>query len=125
VDRKTRTALDKSIKHWERIRDGVDKCIGSDYCALCELFLYWDGFNHPGQCEGCPVREDTGRQYCYGSPYVQFSDFKSALDHEGLHFADLQDKRGQKRLYQRRVQLAQAEIDFLKSLRVNTSRKLK
>jgi hypothetical protein len=94
----------------------VDRNIGADHCALCELF--WDEFGSFNNCcEGCPVRGCTGQKFCEGSPYEQFDDFQYTLHRRGLHFADLQDKRGQKRLYRRRIALAQAEIDFLKSLR--------
>jgi hypothetical protein len=108
---KTRAALERSIRHWKRIRDGRDRQIGRVSCSLCELFIERD-------CEGCPVHEHTKQAHCFGTPYTEFGMFiNKLLNVHGLHFADLQDKPGQKLLYRRRVLLAQAEIDFLKSLR--------
>lgn len=65
MDAKTLTALRQSIEKWERnavAETPEDFTTGRSACALCGLF--WGG-----GCEGCPVREATGRQSCYGSPY--------------------------------------------------------
>jgi hypothetical protein len=76
-----------------------------------------------GGCKDCPVYEHTRQDYCFGTPYTAFGLFHGEVLDLGLHFADLENKRGQKQLYQRRIALAQAEIDFLKSLRPKRTRK--
>lgn len=66
MDDETRAALDASIEHWrldnEKALTTYDVRVGSGHCALCELF--WDR-----SCNGCPVRERTGKKHCEDSPY--------------------------------------------------------
>lgn len=69
MDKRTLTALKKSIKHWERIAAGRDKKIGASHCALCQIFN-----GYPLWCHGCPVGEKTGERLCSGSPYVKVED---------------------------------------------------
>ena len=84
------------IAHWERIRDGLDTDYSARSCALCRKF------QRNGECHGCPVRERTGLDQCRGTPYVEFINF--VIDY-GACVNDGEFKR-----------LAQAEIDFLRSL---------
>lgn len=74
MDDETRAALDASIEHWrldnERALTPDDARIGPNHCALCELF--WDQ-----ECDGCPVRERTGKPHCEDSPYDEI-DFALA-----------------------------------------------
>ena len=61
---KARKALEKSIRHWERLLLNRDTVMGPDSCALCKEY------NHdPKPCHGCPVMAKTGEQYCVGTPY--------------------------------------------------------
>lgn len=86
-------ALEESIAHWERNVAGQRVRFGADECALCSLF------NDNGDCPGCPVSARTGIGMCVRTPY------KEACD---AHY------KNNARKFQ---QLAEAELDFLKSLR--------
>lgn len=82
-------ALKGSIAKWEAILAGTGEDDGPDNCPLCQLF------NTPQTkddfCKGCPVREATSQRFCHGTPY---EDYLDGGDDE----------------------VAQAELDFLKSL---------
>ena len=72
MDQTTLTALQASIAHWERLRDGKtlpDEGIGGTHCALCQAFLQIGSFTP--SCEGCPVKEGTGFRYCNETPYLE------------------------------------------------------
>ena len=67
-------ALNKSIKHWERLfkvetfEEIENEGIGSEHCALCELFDTPEGC----RCEkGCPIYEHTGEMFCANTPYTE------------------------------------------------------
>lgn len=62
MNKKTRKALEGSIKKWEGIAAGTVADLGADNCPLCKMFLGSD-------CKGCPVYEKTGRDSCEGTPY--------------------------------------------------------
>ena len=65
MNRKTKAALEASIKHWEdltNIKDIKDARIGSRECALCSLFT-------EQYCVGCPVRRASGEPNCHRTPY--------------------------------------------------------
>jgi hypothetical protein len=60
-------ALEKSIEHWERLaanRRLPGEKVGRDHCNLCILYNY-----SGSDCEGCPVKEKTGREGCMRTPY--------------------------------------------------------
>ena len=103
IDRTTLTALKKSIAHWERLASGQRKrgeWIGPTHCALCKLFI-------AGDCEDCPVAEETGYSYCDGTPYeiVQaYIDARFLVDRESI----LNSKEFKS--------AARKELRFLKSL---------
>lgn len=85
---KTLKALRGSIAKWEGIVAGTIEDYGEDNCPLCKLFL-------KKNCEGCPVYARTHHEGCWETPY------RATLE------ADSKEE------YDR---LAQAELDFLKSL---------
>jgi hypothetical protein len=98
-------ALEKSIHKWERIvadRRAFDN--GSKNCQLCALYSR-------GACIGCPVRERTGRGYCKVTPYAIWDDH-----HHRHHDNSCIPYRRQKDC-EECTRLAQAELDFLISLR--------
>ena len=102
MDKTTRKALEGSIRKWERIvaGTGIDK--GYDNCPLCHLF-----FKPPSDiplCNGCPVSEKTGWSSCGGTPYSAYTN--AAL-------RDLESPEAKA--------AAQAELDFLRSLRPDDS----
>lgn len=80
-------ALEDSIAHWERMRDGTaaeHEIPNVVSCALCVLFFYND-------CDGCPVKEKTKHILCRRTPYRNASMCKSDDPkwHE-LHDAEVQ-----------------------------------
>lgn len=72
MDRRTLTALKKSIEHWERNAQCTAKeaKVGAEFCALCSLFNT-EELPPEETCVGCPVREKTGESHCNGSPYFK------------------------------------------------------
>ena len=96
MDKRTRTALEGSIAKWEAIVAGTGTDEGIDNCPLCQVFFYEQDAS--GElCEGCPVKEKTGQTGCEGSPYEDWREIPYIYGDEA--------KR-----------LAQAELDFLRSL---------
>lgn len=94
-------ALELSILHWQEnvaaeTPDGAST--NASKCALCREFA-GDG------CRNCPVMARTGRDGCFGTPYYEAYD---ALRNwrDGINA-----RREQWRI------AAQAELDFLISLR--------
>jgi hypothetical protein len=78
-------AIEGSIVKWTRIVEemkfGNNHPIenGSDDCPLCQLY-------HPintgkrmsnGCSKSCPIKRNTGKDYCDGSPYERWSDWKN------------------------------------------------
>lgn len=72
------TALNKSILKWRKIVERRGRDEGRANCPLCALY-------HTSQstspCEGCPVRDDTGKQFCAGTPYERWADHLGAHDY--------------------------------------------
>lgn len=62
--------LELSIEKWQDVVTGRGKCYGEVNCALCEKFNNWKVDKN---CEGCPVFRTTGKQYCEGTPYDEYS----------------------------------------------------
>ena len=73
LSNRARTALERSIKHWERLlacetRYQFEKeGYGGADCPLCRLYNHGDSFYVT--CGKCPVRERTGQHACAGTPY--------------------------------------------------------
>ncbi len=101
MSRATLRALKASIRHWQ---DNVEAempqqaSTGESGCALCANFI-------AEECQGCPVKQKTGRKYCDRSPYrraraayVKWAEYNSLVNHTKFRAA------------------AQAELDFLRSL---------
>ena len=100
MDEETREALEASIAHWQEVvRNPYETDVGVSECALCRKFNHtwarWDDC-----CAGCPVRDRTGKSSCYGTPLYAFLKERKvgAWPNE-------------------QAKLAQAELDFLISLR--------
>ena len=92
MNKETRIALEGSIAKWEAIVDGTGIDKGVANCPLCHLFSYTK------DCKGCPVAEVSGDTGCNNTPYVAYSRAKR-LSLDSI------------------TEAAQAELDFLKSLR--------
>lgn len=117
MDAKTLTALQSSIAKWENIVNGIGVDRGASNCALCEAFS--ENYGPPGDgdddygdegCIGCPVSAKTGRPDCMRTPYIKWVEYisdsgRSVHCNEGASVFD-ETSRG----------MAQAELDFLKSL---------
>lgn len=109
MPKRTLKALLASIAHWE----GVVECpsttiIGVDHCALCQLFHPSAGPKQRSRycadpstmCEGCPVRDATGRGGCGGTPYGACERLDPTAEAEADLF----------------LAAAKAELSFLQSL---------
>jgi hypothetical protein len=97
----TEWALSEAIKKWEGVVAGTTPDLGSDNCALCKMFITGNG----NPCLGCPVMEHTGQILCAGTPYREWARACKFGDNDRATTPELKA-------------LAQAELDFLKSLRV-------
>jgi hypothetical protein len=76
MDSETLEALKGSIAKWKAIVAGIGSDAGLYDCPLCALF-------HPRRrpeatsgapCDGCPVKQHTGKSYCEGSPYDHWDE---------------------------------------------------
>jgi len=107
----THTPLEASIEHWTHNRDNpADATFGPDKCALCLehrriLPVDWAGHREI-DCHTCPVAQRTGQNGCLGSPYqAACHTHNDWLDEPNPHTLAAW------------TAAAQAEIDFLISLR--------
>lgn len=72
MDAKTLEALRGSIRKWERIVEGTGDDEGPDNCPLCLLFYgHRDDFRPI--CDGCPVKDASGKKGCSNTPYDDYS----------------------------------------------------
>ena len=97
MTREALIALRGSIKKWEKIVIGKIEDWGGQNCPLCCLY-----FNDL-KCKGCPISKLTNVGGCRRTPY-----------REWLNYALKIKSRLAKTPKQKK--LAQAELDFLKSL---------
>lgn len=111
MDKRTKTALKKSIKYWEAIVEGTETSSGIVDCALCiEFFNSYDDDNT--NCVGCPVSAKTDQDCCQGSPYDLFMEDATLVEFgnvKGYTWKGAWDEEAVKAK-------AQDELDFLKSL---------
>lgn len=103
MDDETREALEGSIRKWEAIVAGTGEDNGRSNCPLCQKFVLLHVTDET-QCQGCPVKEHTGVSGCTFSPYEEWEEL-------GINHINQADDR------EEAVAAAQAELDFLKSLR--------
>lgn len=109
----TLAALHASIDKWEAIAAGTGVDKGTKNCPLCALFFNRDV--PETCCQGCPVVERAGPPNCDNTPYREWADlvvnnnlylFSSTLPINDMPPAFQDPARA----------LAQAELDFLRSL---------
>lgn len=98
MKKKTLVALKGSIEKWEKIVAGKGKDRGTENCPLCKLF-----WAQKQTCQYCPVERISKRGCCENTPYDAWNVWKENTEKDRV--VDKQSK-----------QLAQAELDFLKSL---------
>lgn len=111
MDEKTLTALQGSIAKWEEIVNGTGYDDGADNCPLCVLFIGADASEPEWAqdgCFGCPVSNAVNAQGCSQTPYSKWSKYQS--DDGRYNGPERSVFNG------RSKELAQAELDFLKSL---------
>lgn len=108
----TLKALRGSIEKWEGIVAGTAKNDGYHNCPLCHLFhpKYEGGFN----CGPCPVAQKAGADFCERTPYARYEKIESDL--RGLSPEDEEHALEIEHLTTALKAVAQAELDFLKSL---------
>jgi hypothetical protein len=98
VNQNTYNAWQGSIKKWESIVDGSGVDEGTRNCPLCKLFYHnW--------CKDCPIHLHTGFDSCDKTPYEKWSDLIKVFTCPPFR-ADTPEK----------VEVAKAELEFLKSL---------
>ena len=96
--------LEDSIKKWEDIIAGNDGDKGQINCSLCQRYL------SSVSCFGCVVINNTGKDSCYGTPFrAWFNHHKK--EHSSVIY------RGRRIKCPTCLELAQEELDYLKSLR--------
>lgn len=100
MDAKTLEALKGSIEKWEKIVTGKGIDLGSANCPLCMIFL-------EDRCAGCPVAEKNGTDSCEKSPYISWYEHGNWEHEQNRHIEPGCSEC---------TRLAQAELDFLKSL---------
>lgn len=104
------TALQLSISKWEAIVNNAGYDEGTRNCALCAAFVdKGDGIvDSPTEfdCLGCPVAAVTKAPMCDHTPYQEWAKYQTR--HEKRFPSKVFDQGSQ--------ELAQAELDFLKSL---------
>lgn len=105
---RTLIALRGSIEKWEKIVDGSGTDEGTRNCPLCVEFNTEDN-----KCEGCPVKESTGRGFCSGTPFEKW-DYLIGQRGDYSKPRGLNSLSGELREEAKKV--AQEEVDFLKSL---------
>lgn len=62
-------AIEDSIKHWERMRDGREQGKESPrgtHCALCRVYAVSDPDDI---CNGCPIAHVSGKICCGNTPW--------------------------------------------------------
>ena len=86
--------IDRAIAMWTRRQGGQHWVSAPEFCPLCSVYLSPIGVAN--NCEGCPIRNYTGRAYCKGTPAHEYdklwldfdvgssSLFDSFLDEEDL-----------------------------------------
>ena len=109
MDKETLEALEKSIEKWEKIIAGKGEDRGRDDCALCGLFA-----TEGKRCVGCPVYMKTGERLCKKTPYVEWLKHH-VNEHKEFSEAYMVECPTCK-------ELAQKELEFLKSLLPETQK---
>ena len=114
MNEKTLTALQGSIKKWEDIVNGTGADEGCDNCPLCLEFM--DGIANDPEwaqdgCAGCPVAQSVGDSSCSRTPYAKWASY-------GYNYGENRGlKTPRMKVFDdKSKELAQAELDFLRSL---------
>ena len=106
----TLTALKASIKHWEEnvaAENPKDSNAHGSSCPLCRVFI-------KDTCKGCPVKLETGFDYCEKTPWRLASTARVNWFYARINPRPSTENIGRSK--QKWRSAAQAELDFLKSL---------
>ena len=118
-------AIDASILKWKNIYIGKTADHSYRNCSLCTLynkFICTKTSAYNTQCEGCPIKEQTGKPYCESTPYEQW------LKHAGKCNRELKNynfRNGYRVVCHECEKLALKEIEYLQALRKLYLRKIK
>lgn len=87
--------IEGSIRKWEKViifhesegKIGSDGCAASD-CPLCKKYHWYanDCLDRTkSMCKGCPIKKDTGRHSCRGTPFGTYNDLNDEHEDEGYY----------------------------------------
>lgn len=103
MDSITKQAILDSIARWEKRLDGKPDTPSVQECPLCHVFYR----RHKINCRGCPIELAVGKSKCAGTPCEPYDELAYVLE-KGREPTETEKAK--------LIDLAQAEIDFLKSL---------
>lgn len=105
MDPETLNALNGSINKWSNIVAGTGADKLSRNCALCKMFM------DKNRCVGCPVAAKAGVGGCHQTPFEEWNEHQALV-----HMPESILKRVVHKGCVECARLAQAELDFLRSL---------
>lgn len=97
--------LEESIQKWRDIVAGKVGDKGLINCSLCQKYINRN-------CIGCVVWQDTNQPACYDTPYRGWF-----VHHRKEHTKERRPYKGRRIECPTCLELAQKELDYLKSLR--------
>lgn len=100
-----RNEIVDAIRHYEKVLNNEEPA-NRQNCPLCRKYNN-DSHDAENACQGCPVFDATGEQFCTGTPYADLFNH-----HRGLHIGDGDIMNRCKRC----EELIHDELKFLRSL---------
>lgn len=76
LNEKNEKLRQECVAHWIDMRDNPDSedIPGPGDCAFCREYLFTKNYLTGLQyCDGCPIKEKTGLNFCKGTPYGKAS----------------------------------------------------
>jgi hypothetical protein len=91
-------ALEESIFVWQNRRDRAYRSIGmtrleahihfgADSCPLCQV--YHERFTKNSDCNGCPIKEHTGKHFCQDTVYDKLTDTREITEQNVVLFDEM------------------------------------
>ena len=114
-------ALKQSIKKWEKTakltsaKKIAETVLDNRSCPLCEMFNQY-GLNYGNRlrCDGCPVYEKTGEQFCDDTPFVKVHQVHQDL--QDAYYHDIKPIKHMASHIKKFKEAAQKEANYLKKL---------